>query len=95
MGGAQRQVSVDFCVEGATYHTYVRFCCQSQVQITYIACVRCILGAVRSHMVISQKGMRISINVCNRTRKSGQHKLEAHIHRFFLYTQSSEVDLST
>ena len=40
-------------------HTYVRFCCQSQVQITYIACVRCILGTVQSHMIISQKGMRI------------------------------------
>ena len=25
---------VDFCLEGATYHTYVRFCCQSQVHIT-------------------------------------------------------------
>ena len=54
-------MSVDFCVEDATYHTYVRFCCQSQVQITYIACVRCILGAVQSHMIISQKGMRINV----------------------------------
>ena len=52
-------MSVDFCIEGATYHTYVRFCCQSQVQITYIAYVRCILGAVQSHMIINQKGMRI------------------------------------
>ena len=47
-------MSVDFCMEGATYHTYVRFCCQSQVQITYGACVRCILGAEQSHMIISQ-----------------------------------------
>ena len=54
-------MSVDLCVQGATYHTYVRFCCQSQVQITYIACVRCILGAMQSHMIISQKGMRKSI----------------------------------
>ena len=51
-------MSVDFCVEGATYHTYVRFCCQSQVQIIYLACARCILGAVQSHMIINQKGMR-------------------------------------
>ena len=53
-------MSVDFCVEGDTYmyHTYLRFCCQSQVQITYIACVRCILGVVQSHMIINQKGMR-------------------------------------
>ena len=51
-------MSVDFCAEGDTYHTYVRFCCQSQVHITYIACVRCILGAVQSHMVIRRKGMR-------------------------------------
>ena len=56
-------MSVDFCVEGATYHTYVRFCCQSQVQITYVACVRCILGAVKSHMIISQKGMRMFYNL--------------------------------
>ena len=54
-------MSVDFGMEGATYHTYARFCCQSQVQITYIACVRCILGAVQSHMIISQKGMRIYV----------------------------------
>ena len=53
---------VDFCMEGVTYHTYVRFCCQSQVQITYIACVRCILGAAQSHMIINQKGMRIFLN---------------------------------
>ena len=33
--------SVDFCVEGATYHAYVRFCCQCQVQITYHACTLC------------------------------------------------------
>ena len=43
-------MSVDLCVEGATYHTYVMFCSQSQVQSTYIACVRCILEAVQSHM---------------------------------------------
>ena len=53
-------MSVDFCMEGATYHTYVRFCSQFQVQITYIACVRCILGAVQSYMIINQKGMRMN-----------------------------------
>ena len=52
-------MSVDFYVEDATYHTYVRFCCQSQVQVTYGACVRCIMGAAQSHMIINQKGMRI------------------------------------
>ena len=52
---------VDFCVEGATYHTYVRFLLSISVHITYIACVRCILGAVQSRMIISQKGMRIPI----------------------------------
>ena len=36
----------------------LRFGCQSQVQVTYSACVRCILGAVQSHMIISQNGMR-------------------------------------
>ena len=57
-------MSVDFCVEGATYHTQVRFCCQSQVHITYISCVRCILRAVQSYMIINQKGMRINELLC-------------------------------
>ena len=39
--------------------THVRFCCQSQVQITCSACVRCILEAVQSHMINNQKGMGI------------------------------------
>ena len=58
-------MSVDLCVEGATYHTSVRFCCQSQVHITYIFCVRCILRAVQSHMIINQKGMRITYRRCS------------------------------
>ena len=40
----------------------MRFCCQSQVHIIYIFCVRCILRAVQSHMIINQKGMRIHFN---------------------------------
>ena len=32
--------------------------------IIYVACVRCILRAVQSHMIISQKGMRIVIVTC-------------------------------
>ena len=58
-------MSVDFCMEGATYHTYVRFCCQSQVPITHITCVRCIWGAVQSHMIINQKGLRMSDRWCH------------------------------
>ena len=53
-------MSVEFCMEDATYHTYVRFCRQSQVQVTYGTCVRCILGAVQSYMIINQKGKRIN-----------------------------------
>ena len=34
------------------------FCSQSQVQVTYIACVRYILGAVQSHKIINQKDTR-------------------------------------
>ena len=58
MGGSQRQVTVDFCMEDATYHMYVKVCCQSQVQITYGACVRCILGAVQSHMIVNKRSMK-------------------------------------
>ena len=47
------------------------YCCQSQVQVTCIVCVRCILGAVQlqSHMIINQKGMRKCNTECTRIQK--------------------------
>ena len=44
---------------GRCYISHIgEVCCQSQVHIIYIFCVRCILRAVQSHMIINQKGMR-------------------------------------
>ena len=45
-----------------TYHTHVRFCCQFQVQITYRACVRCILGAI-SHGYQSKRHEKSCISI--------------------------------